>query len=107
MALSRNGGRRKSPEWMVVYLTYSVNEAHVVAGRLEHEGIPSMVHRQVGAGAIGITIGSLGEIRVLVASTDYERALDILESGEPAALPDSTDQIIYNLPESDSENDDE
>jgi hypothetical protein len=82
----------ETPQWMVVYTTYGLPEAHIVAGRLESEGIPAMVHQMPGANALGIRIGSLGEITVLVRAEDYATALMILE---PDALADSTDDIRY------------
>ena len=78
-----------------MYIAYNAPEAHIVAGRLESEGIPALVHQMPGAGAIGITIGSLGEVTVLVRAEDYGRAMVILEPDEPDALPDSTDDIRY------------
>jgi Putative prokaryotic signal transducing protein len=91
------------PEWMVVYSSYDVLDAHIVAGRLEVEGIKTLVNQQPGARALGITIGSLGEVTVLVSSGDYERSLAILESPEFDALPDTTDDISYHWDEDEDE----
>jgi len=90
---------------MVVYTAYNAPEAHIVAGRLESEGIPALVHQMPGAGAIGVTIGRLGEVTVLVRAEDYGKALVILEPDDPDALPDSTDDIRYL--EYEDEDDDE
>ncbi len=90
-------------EWMVVYITYSIPEAHIVAGRLQHEGIPAMVHAQAGASALGIVVGSLGEVTVLVKPEDYDAALDILEMDEPAPLEDNYADIIYRPIEQDED----
>lgn len=84
------------PEWMVVYETSHDAEAHVVAGRLQVEGIRAVVHRQPGAAALGITIGMLGAITVLVRPEDYEHALALLEPDDyPDELPNTTDDISY------------
>ncbi len=88
---------------MVVYTAYNLSEAHIVAGRLEVEGIRALVHRQVGAGAIGITFGKLGEVSVVVRASDYEQALAILDPDEPESLPDSTDDIIYTITDEDDD----
>ena len=96
--------QKRKPEWMVVYLTYSPPEAYIVAGRLQSEGIGAWVHQPAGANAIGITIGPLGEVRVLVDAPDYDRALAILETDEPAELTDDVDRFIYGV--DDSEEDD-
>jgi hypothetical protein len=83
----------EQPQWMVVYTAFNSPEAHIVAGRLESEGIPAMVNQAPGANAIGIHIGSLGEVTVLVREEDYWRALMILEPESPALLPDA--DLIY------------
>jgi hypothetical protein len=82
-------------EWVVVYATYNITEAHIVAERLKVDGIPAMVHRQPGASALGILVGSLGEITILVREPDYQQALLMLEPDEPDALPDTIDKISY------------
>jgi hypothetical protein len=87
--------RSQAPQWMVVYVTHNVPEAHIVAGRLESEGIPAMVHQVPGASALGIHIGSLGEITVLVREADYSRAMMILDPDTPDLLTDSSDDMIY------------
>jgi hypothetical protein len=93
------------PEWIIVFITNYYPEAHVVAGRLNAEGIQTMIHKEAGASAIGITIGTYGEVKVLVRTEDYESAIDILEPDETDALPDSTDEVSYYWDE--EEDDDE
>lgn len=82
-------------DWMIVYETPVETEAHIVAGRLNVEGIQAIVYRQPGAAALGITIGRLGSITVLVHPPDYERALALLEPDEYEELPNTTDDITY------------
>jgi hypothetical protein len=82
-------------EWMVIYETPNEPEAHVIAGRLQVEGIQAIVYRQPGAAALGITIGRLGSITVLVRPSDYERSLALLEPDYLDELPDTTDDISY------------
>lgn len=65
--------------WAVVHVSYSMPEAHIVVGRLETEGIRSWIYQEAVGSAIGITIGPLGEVKVLVAPEDYERARAILD----------------------------
>ncbi len=91
---------------MVVYTTYNDPEAHIVAGRLRSEGIEAMVHQAPGANAIGIHIGSLGEITVVVRKEDYGKAMLILEPDELNALPESTDDIHYIEPADDEDDTD-
>lgn len=96
--------RKDEPSsWMVVFITHNLQEAHITAGRLEYEGIPVFVYQQAGAGALGIHIGNLGEIRILVNPSDYERALDILEPETLDELADNVDRIIYEEEEDDDE----
>lgn len=92
-----------SNTWMIVYTTHNSGEAHIVAGRLKHEGIPAMVDHAIGARSIGITIGSMGEIRVLVHPKDYDMAINLLDPEGPGfeELPDTTDRIIYHIDEDD------
>ncbi|MBC7812269.1 MAG: DUF2007 domain-containing protein [Burkholderiales bacterium] len=83
-------------EWIVVYVTYNLPEAHIVAGRLQNEGVPAMVNSALGAGALGIIFGSLGEVRVLVHPSQYGLALSILDEDLTNALPDDVDRIIFD-----------
>lgn len=85
------------PEWIVIYSTYDYTEAHLIAGRLQVEGIRAMVHRQAGAAAFGLTVGVLGEITVLVHPQDESRARDILEPDEPDPLPNTLDDVHYHV----------
>jgi hypothetical protein len=103
MNLSKPAQDQHGPEWMIVYITYNVVEAHIIAGRLHSEDIPAMVHQEAGASAIGITLGRLGEVKVLVNPGDYERALAILETeaDDIDALPDTTNNVTYYLDEDD------
>jgi len=64
---------------MVVYNTYNLPEAHIVAGRLDYEGVKSWVYQESLGSSMGIHIGPLGEVMVLVVPDDYDRAIAILE----------------------------
>lgn len=88
---------------MVVYTTYHIHEAQIVAGRLESEGITALVHQQAGASAIGIHIGRLGEIAVLVHPDSYAQAHDILYPEARDELPDDVDRIIFGGEDNDDE----
>jgi hypothetical protein len=90
---------------MVVYTTYSAPDAHIVAGRLQHEGVPTMVHQEPAGSAIGIHIGPLGEVKVLVHSPDYARALEILEAEVDATLLETNDPITYLFEDEDEDED--
>jgi hypothetical protein len=85
------------PEWVVVYETTDLTDAHIIAGRLEVAGIRAYVHQQPGAGALGIRVGLLGQITVSVPEADYENALVLLEAEEASELPDSTNSVTYSV----------
>ncbi len=94
-------------EWMIVYTTTDEAEAHIVAGRLEVEGIKSFIQRESLGGIIGITYGAMGDIKVVVNPEDYERTMSILEPDELHALSDDNEDIIYYDSHPEDEADDE
>ena len=81
--------------WMVVYTTHNSGEAHIVSGRLQSHGIGAWVHQEPFGSAMGITVGRLGEVRVLVPDGDYDRAVAILEGDEVDELPADADQVVF------------
>ena len=105
--IQTNGPKRPDADWRAVYVTHNIQDAYIVAGRLESEGITTFIHRVAGAAALGIFIGTLGEISVLVRPQDYKRALDILEPEDADMLPDSTDPVIFPPDDDEDENDDQ
>jgi hypothetical protein len=103
MGLQKPKRKPKPPQWMTVYVSHNLQEAHIISGKLRAEDIQTMVHTEPGASAIGITIGNLGEIKVLVSPDDYDRALDILEHDDYDQLEDNTDAIQYIWEDDDEE----
>jgi hypothetical protein len=81
--------------WKVLLVTNNVMEAHVIVGRLNSEGIIAHVYQPPGASAYGITIGALGEVRVLVDEREFDLAQQILEAHDEA-LPDETGDYLYD-----------
>lgn len=86
------------PDWVVVYTTAVLPEAHIIAGRLQSEGIEPYIHTQPGASAMGITLGTFGGISVLVRPADYEAAMRVLHEDDQDLLTDTTDEqtIIWD-----------
>lgn len=82
-----------SADWIAVAITHSLPEAHIMAGKLRANDVPAMIHQEPGAAALGITLGSLGEIKVLVDSADYEQAADLLFPNINNQLEASTDKF--------------
>ena len=77
----------------MVFVTHNTSEAHIVAGRLRSEGIPTQILTYAGGAALGITVGVFGEVRLLVPADEAERARAILES--VAELLADNAQVIY------------
>ncbi len=87
----------QSTGWMVVYIASSEPEAYIIVGRLETEGIKAFVHQEPAGRAYGLTIGTLGEITVLVSPEDYDQATAILDQD----ADDDTDMV----PDDDADDD--
>jgi hypothetical protein len=79
------GGDDEPVNWVPVATALGAIEAHLIAGRLNNEGIPTRISQEAAGAALGLTVG-LGQIRVLVPESLAERALRILE--EPATIDD-------------------
>ena len=77
--MSDLANRDNDNRWTVVFSTPSRPEAHIIVGRLENEGIPAIIHSEVGAEALGIHIGRFGEIQVLVDEVNAHDAQMILD----------------------------
>lgn len=105
----KRGQSPRVPQWIVALSTDNLPEAHIVAGRLQHEGIQAWVFQEPGAQAWGITVGILGEIRVLVHEDDYEAALRILAEDAPLAElePDNDDIRLIFPPNDDAPDQDQ
>lgn len=97
MGLRKSNDDKKSnrPEWIVIYVCHDLQEAHIVAGKLQAFDIPAMVNTVPGASAFGITYGNLGEIKVLIHPEDYDRAEDILFPEEDPQLENNNDKVQY------------
>ncbi len=78
MGLQKPKGKPNRPEWVAIYITHNLQEAHVIAGKLNAFDIPSMVNTVPGASAFGITYGNMGEIKILIHPDDYNRAEEVL-----------------------------
>lgn len=64
--------------WEVVAVGRGLAEAAIIRGRLESEGIPAQVQQEPAGVAIGLTVGLLGQAKVLVPEPLAEQALEIL-----------------------------
>lgn len=98
MSLRKRGKSANGPQWVAVYITHNLPEAHIVIGKLKAHNLPAMLHQEAGATALGITLGNLGEIKVLVSPDDYDEAAAILfpEAGEPIEASNDKIQLIWH-----------
>ncbi len=83
----------RGQQWLAVYITHSLPEAHIIVGKLHAHDVPAMIHQEAGAAAIGITLGNLGEVKVLVSPADYDRAAELLFPSEDNQLEANLDKI--------------
>ncbi len=99
MSLKKRESGAKGPDWIAVYITHNLQEAHIIVGKLRAYDIPAMIHQEAGAAAIGITLGNLGEIKVLVSPKDYERAANLLFPAENEPIEANYDKIQLIWPD--------
>ena len=52
-----------------------------------------MIHQEAGATALGITLGNLGEVKILVAPADFERAVAVLHTKDDDQIEASNEKI--------------
>lgn len=64
--------------WVCVFKTNGVANAHIVAGRLESEGIPTQLKYDIAGTIYAITVDGLGEVKILVPASYRETAENIL-----------------------------
>jgi hypothetical protein len=73
-------GGREAIRWKVVAQTPGITVAHIIAGRLQAEGIPARAWQEAAGQAIGLTVGLLGMGHVEVPEEYYDQAIELLES---------------------------
>ncbi len=98
MNLRKRGQSANGPQWVAVYITHNLPEAHIVIGKLRARNLPAMIHQEAGATALGITLGNLGEVKVLVAPEDYDEAFALLfpDAGEHLEASNDKIQLIWH-----------
>ncbi|MCB0032415.1 MAG: DUF2007 domain-containing protein [Anaerolineales bacterium] len=85
-----SGNHMHSNEWKVVVKLYGMLEAQALIGRLQAEGIPAQAWQEGAGKALGLTVGYLGEVRVVVPSNFYEeaKAIAAIDFSEDEELDD-------------------
>lgn len=99
MGLKNQENAAQGPDWIAIYLTHNLPEAHIIVGKLRTFDIPAMIHQEAGASAIGITLGNLGEIKILVSPADYDRALELLQPDDAERMEANNDRIQLIWPD--------
>jgi hypothetical protein len=69
-------------KWEVVAVANGLAQASIIQGRLESEGIPTQVRQEPAGVAIGLTVGALGQAKILVPEPMVDEALRILEPSD-------------------------
>ncbi|MFK7801736.1 MAG: DUF2007 domain-containing protein [Anaerolineae bacterium] len=85
----------ESQNWVQVYKTYGLPEAHIIVGQLQSEGIPAKVFPLEAGSRIGITVGKLGEVAVMVPESRFDEAEKLIF--EP--LPENWEDEIEEDPD--------
>lgn len=80
-------------DWKLLTKMYSILEAQMLVGRLETEGIPAQAWQEGAGKAYGLTVGYLGEVRVMVMAGDLARAQIIAAEDYSDTLPDDDDPV--------------
>jgi Putative prokaryotic signal transducing protein len=70
-------GGAEAQRWVVIAIV-SWTEATVMRSKLESENIPCLLQREAAGAVFGITIGPLGEVRVLVPEPLADKAVELL-----------------------------
>ena len=81
--------------WVEITSTGSEDEARLVEGFLEAEGIPAQIE-SVRSDFAPANFGKLGDIRVYVAAQDEQRAMEMLRAREQQAegLDDDDETLV-------------
>jgi hypothetical protein len=82
-------GKEQQVRWEVVAVANGQAEAAIIRGRLEADGIPAQVQQEPAGAAIGLTIGRLGQVKVLVPEPLVGAALGILNQSSPGEEDDA------------------
>ena len=90
-AAETSPGGDEPPRWVTVAIV-NWAEAEVMRSKLESNAVPCLLQRESAGAAMGITIGPLGEVKVLVPASFADYALDLLSDTETNYEADSIDE---------------
>lgn len=80
-----------SQDLVEVYVAAGLPEANLFKSYLEANGIPVMAVQEGAGAAYGITVGILGEVRLLVTKRWETRARELIEAMQHE-VPDTPDE---------------
>ncbi len=69
----------KKERWTDIYTTYDESEATIIRGFLENEGISCRIESSR-ISQIPVSIGNIGEIKILVHPEDFDKAARAMEA---------------------------
>ena len=81
-ARETTSGDDEATRWEVVAVANGLAQASIIQGRLESEGVPTQVWQEPAGVAIGLTVGTLGQAKILVPEPLVDEALQILEPSD-------------------------
>lgn len=93
MSLRKRNNSSDGPQWIAAHITHNLQEAHILLGKLRAHSVPAMIHQEAGATALGITLGNLGEVKILVSPADIDQAIELLHPDHKDEIEPSNDKI--------------
>ncbi len=69
----------QTPHWELLAVSAGDLQAELIRGLLEAQGIQVQLSQEGAGRAIGLSVGPLGEVEILVASTQLDEARKIME----------------------------
>jgi len=72
----------KHPGLVEVYVVSGLLRAEIIKGKLETNGIPTLLEYESLGPVMGLTVDGLGQVRILVPEDQAEIARDLLEESE-------------------------
>lgn len=79
-------------KYVVVYTAYGRLQAETVRLFLESMGIKSFITQESAGTTYGLTVGPLGEAKVLVSAADAEEASKLLEAMEEGQFVENDEE---------------
>jgi hypothetical protein len=69
-----------SEDWIVLDEVSGMLQAEILRGLLESQEIPTVLSQEGAGRALGLTVGSMGNVQILVPAKDQDRARELLDA---------------------------